>query len=204
MDLVARGILLSVSLLTASVVNAAIYQCADGSGKKVFQDTPCSAAQKPIEVQGPTQEALALAQAMQMEIVVKEAFQVVVERNIRTGRATQAELDCIKRAELPFVNDVYAAGFARVLTADEMKEALTFFSKPTGQWFLKWSRDAQARGLTAAVPEDMTEEQSADLSTFMSSTAWQKLLEQRQYETPELKNALGAKMAAIILGCKNR
>lgn len=150
------------------------------------------------------QDARALAQAMQMEAVVKEAFQVVVARNIKTGRATQAELDCIKRAEIPFVNDVYAAGFARVLTADEMKEALTFFSKPTGRWFMEFSTDAQARGLTTAVPEDMSEEQSADLSTFMSSTAWGKLLERREYETPELQSALTAKMAPVILGCKNQ
>jgi hypothetical protein len=50
MHLAVRGILLSVSLLTASVANAAIYQCTDSNGGKLFQDTPCSAGQKPIEV----------------------------------------------------------------------------------------------------------------------------------------------------------
>ena len=50
--MIVRGILLSVALLAGGVVNAAIYQCSDASGKKVFQDTPCSAGQKPLEIPG--------------------------------------------------------------------------------------------------------------------------------------------------------
>ena len=52
MDLIVRGILLCVALLAAGVANAAIYQCPDASGRKVFQDTPCSAGQKPLEIPG--------------------------------------------------------------------------------------------------------------------------------------------------------
>src|SRR5689334_1571959 len=67
------------------------------------------------------QDSLALAKAMQVEKFVKEAFQAIIESNINIGRATQAELDCMKRADIHFANDVYASGFARVLTEDEIK-----------------------------------------------------------------------------------
>lgn len=153
------------------------------------------------------QDALALAQAMDVEKFVKEAFEAVVESNVKTGRATQAELDCIKRADIPFANDVYASGFARVLTEDELKEALAFFSKPAGKWFLKYSKDLdfQARGLKSSGSDtEVTPEMYADFSQFLRSTASKKLVERRDHETPELKNALGAKMTPIILRCKQQ
>jgi Domain of unknown function (DUF4124)/Protein of unknown function (DUF3617) len=48
MHSVLRIILLSVAALCVGVVDAAIYQCTDKDGKKVFQDTPCSPEQKPL------------------------------------------------------------------------------------------------------------------------------------------------------------
>jgi hypothetical protein len=167
----------------------------------------CAQASSAQPADGSKQDALALAKAMEVEKFVKEAFEVIVESNIKTGRANQAELDCVKRAEIPFANDVYASGFARVLTDDEMTEALTFFSKPAGKWFLKYSKDLdfQARGLKSSSSDtEVTPEMYADLSKFLRSTASKKLLERRDHETPELKNALGAKMTPIILQCKQQ
>lgn len=47
MHLVIRAMFLSVALLSIDVVDAATYQCADSSGRRLYQDTPCSPGQKP-------------------------------------------------------------------------------------------------------------------------------------------------------------
>jgi hypothetical protein len=167
----------------------------------------CATDSQALPPEASLQDAQALAQAMHVEKFVKEAFEAVVESNIKSGRATQAELNCIKRTDIPFANDVYASAMARALTQEEMSEALTFFNKPAGQWFLEYSKnlDFQARGLASSIPDvEMTEEMYADFAKFIRGTASKKLLETREHETPELKNALGAKIMPIFLRCKQQ
>jgi len=86
MGLIVRMILLSVALLTAGVVNAAIYQCADASGKKVFQDTPCSAGQKPLEIPGSSSSSPKTPEAKTPAATTPEAALAKGDGEIVEGR----------------------------------------------------------------------------------------------------------------------
>lgn len=151
------------------------------------------------------QDAQALAKAMQIERFVKVGFEAAIEGKTGGGRVGQAELECFKRTDFSFANDIYAAAFARTLTPGQIKEAVAFFNKPVGQWFLEHSAaiELQSRGVKTAAPSaDISPEMYGDLEKFTSGATGKKLLEQREHETPELQNALGAKMVPIVIACK--
>ena len=86
MSLIVRVILISVALLTTSVVNAAVYQCADASGRKVFQDTPCSAGQKPLEIPGSSSSPTPTPQAKTQATTTPEAAPAKGDSEIVEGR----------------------------------------------------------------------------------------------------------------------
>lgn len=78
--------LLCVALLTAGVANAAVYQCADASGRKVFQDTPCSAGQKPLEIPGSSSSPTKPPQAKTPATTTPEAALAKGDSEIVEGR----------------------------------------------------------------------------------------------------------------------
>lgn len=148
------------------------------------------------------QDGLALAKAMQVEKAFRMGFEAAVQKQ---GGDTKAEIDCVKRTDVSFANDIYAAAFVKKLTAAEIEESTTFFNKPVGQWYLEYSAamELQSRGAKVTVPSaDISQEMYDDLTKFVDSPTGKKVLERREHETPELRAALAAKATPIVLACK--
>jgi sulfur transfer complex TusBCD TusB component (DsrH family) len=145
-----------------------------------------------------------LAEAMEVEDQVREGFVAAVQSAMRSGRATEAELNCMKNERMAFANDVYAAGLTKALSQDELSVATDFFSSSAGKAFLKYSREQElkARGIQPSSSGELSQDAYAGILKFMETSAGKKLVEQRLHETAELKESLASRAGPIILKCK--
>jgi hypothetical protein len=156
------------------------------------------------QTEAPLQDGLALAKAMQVEKAFRMGFEAAIQKK---GGDTTAELDCIRRTDVSFANDIYAAAFVKKLKPEEIDESVAFFSKPVGQWYLEYSAamELQSRGVKVTVPSaDISQEMYDDLSKFVDSPTGKKVLERREHETPELRSALAAKATPIVVACMQK
>ena len=153
--------------------------------------------------EGSMQDARALAKAMRLEQSLKQAFATASQSKSGDGRVSPEGFACLERGDYSFTDELYAAAFNTMFTAQELKDALAFYSKPVGQWHLDYSTalELQARGIKASVPDaEINQDMYSELQIFLDSAAGKKVLE-RKYETPELKQALRAKLTPIALAC---
>ncbi len=81
----------------------------------------------------PADKAVALVSAMQVDQFLLYGIQVALQRGVAEGKATQAQIDCLKGLDYGFVRQGYADLVARKLTPAEVDEALAFFESRGGQ-----------------------------------------------------------------------
>jgi hypothetical protein len=150
-------------------------------------------------------DAKALAAAMQLSQSTRIGIEASVQKAIQQGYAKPRELDCMKAANFDFVVEAYSGAIASALSAEEIKQAIAFFSSPAGQAYTRYSRslELKARGIPDANPKtELTAAEQDAAMKFIAKSAGKKLLEDRVIETPALKSSLTRGVSALVEKCR--
>jgi hypothetical protein len=152
-----------------------------------------------------TPDVKSLAAAMELSQSTRIGIEASVQKAIQQGYAKPGELDCMKAANFDFVVEVYSRAIASALSAEEVKQAIAFFSSPAGQAYTRYSRslELKARGVPDANPKtELTDAEQSATMKFLEKSAGKKLLEQHAIETPELRASLTREVSALVQKCR--
>jgi TonB family protein len=114
-----------------------------------------------------------------------------------------ARIECFRNAQLKEVRDAYASAFFTALTGDELKEALAFFSSPAGRNYAAsghWHQSI-ATGVVAPKPPSLTDDEYTAASTFLATSAGNKLIHKEPLKADELEEDVTVRLRPLIYRC---
>ena len=115
-----------------------------------------------------------------------------------------ARIECFRNAELKAVRDAYASAFFTALTEAELKEALAFFSSPAGRRYAAsghWHQSITTGVVTTQKPSSLTDDEYAAASTFLATSAGNKLIHKELLKADELEEDVTTRLHPLIYKC---
>jgi hypothetical protein len=150
-------------------------------------------------------DALRLVRAMEVDKSVLLGMQMTIENAFPAGKVSQAQLDCVHGVQSTVFTAPIAQTLEKALTAEEIATAMTFFESVTGKKYsqLGLVHLYHAFGRPAPVPTPpFSEAEQAIVRRFADTSGGDKLTRRKLIDSPEVKQAYGAKIGEILNACK--
>jgi TonB family protein len=160
-------------------------------------------AAQPAADQTMSERSKALAHALKAEETVRTAIVNTIGLRTGTRQVPQYKRDCVKKADISFVYDIYATALAKTFTSQELDQALAFTNSPAGKLDATKVEALIAAARDPKASESLSEEDKDNLETliaFAPTSAYAKL-ESAAYSTPEFRRQMSAKYEPIVMGC---
>jgi TonB family protein len=146
-------------------------------------------------------EAVQLAEAMLTVQFYRVRLVAVAEKRAPENSAV---MECFRNAELNEVRDAYASAFFAALTRAELTEALAFFSSPAGRSYAvsgQWHRSIAGGTVDTQKPPSLTDDESAAVGTFLTTSAGSKLIHRELLRADELEEDVTVRLRPLINKC---
>jgi len=154
--------------------------------------------------QTPSPAAARLVSAMRIDDVTLLGLRLGLQRGIRDGKGSPKTLECVSKLERTTFAPVFAQAIAANLSAQEIASSTAFFESAPGRKYIDSGiyQLYDAVGFTSPDPEPKVSEADMQAVTAFSRTsAGDKLLVRRIFDSPEIRGAIGARIQQVLNGC---
>ena len=154
--------------------------------------------------QTPSPAAARLVSAMRIDDVTLLGLRLGLQRGIRDGKGSAKTLECVSKLDRSTFAPVFAQAIAANLSAQEMASSIAFFESASGRKYIDSGiyQLYDAVGFTSPDPEPKVSEADMQaVTTFSRTSAGDKLLVRRIFDSPEIRAAIGARIQQVLNGC---
>jgi hypothetical protein len=145
-----------------------------------------------------------LVATMHLDDVTLLGLQLGLQRGLREGKVSAKTLECVNQLDGTTFAPVFVQAAAANLSAQEIASATAFFESAPGRKYIKSGifQLYQAIGIAAPDPEpSFSDADSQAIAAFSRSSAGDKLLVKRILDSPETRQAVGARVQQLLNGC---
>ncbi|HYL19126.1 MAG TPA: hypothetical protein VEV20_10605 [Burkholderiales bacterium] len=148
--------------------------------------------------------AARLVSAMRIDDVTLLGLRLGLQRGIRDGKTSPKTLDCVSKLDRSTFAPVFAQAIAANMSAQEIASATAFFESAPGRKYIDSGiyQLYDAVGFSSPDPEpSVSEADMQAVTAFSRTSAGDKLLVRRIFDSPEIRGAIGARIQQVLNGC---
>jgi len=120
------------------------------------------------------------------------------------GKTSPKTLDCVSKLDRTTFAPVFAQAIAANMSAQEIASSTAFFESAPGRKYIDSGiyQLYDAVGFTSPDPEpSVSEADMQAVTAFSRTSAGDKLLVRRIFDSPEIRGAIGARIQQVLNGC---
>jgi len=141
---------------------------------------------------------------MRVDDVTLLGLRLGLQRGIHDGKTSPKTLECVSKLDRGTFSPVFAQAVDANLSAQEVASATAFFESGPGRKYIDSGifQLYDAVGVTSPNPEPIVSERDREAVTAFSRTsAGDKLLVKRIFDSVELRSAISARIQQVLNGC---